>query len=67
MVEKKLTGPAVTTFVVTFRDGSTQTVEAKDVDFVEHGVLFTGRKHQQSKVFVAFVPYDDLRMVEAQK
>jgi hypothetical protein len=59
-----LSAPAVAVYVVTFRDGSTKTVEAKKVDFGEYGVTFTGRRNQSGDVFVAFVPYGDLRLVE---
>lgn len=67
MTQRKLTGPAVTVYEVTYRDGSTTSVTAKSAEFGEFGVTFVGRKHQDARVFVAFVPYGDLRMVaEAQ-
>ncbi|MGX1133177.1 hypothetical protein RKD49_005367 [Streptomyces glaucescens] len=53
------------TYKVTFRDNSERRIEAKQVEFGEYGVTFTGRRHSQRvKQFVAFVPYGDLRCLE---
>ena len=53
MPERKTTS-VVTVYEITFRDGSTTDVEAKRVDFGEHGAMFTGRRDRQgSGAFVA--------------
>ncbi|MFH8346802.1 hypothetical protein [Streptomyces sp. NPDC018045] len=65
MSEYYAVSPAAATFLVTFRDGSSTEVEAKEVHTDEHGAAFLGRKsEQQGKGLVAFIPYGDLRMIQ---
>ncbi|GGW89556.1 hypothetical protein [Streptomyces noursei] len=62
------TSPAVATFTVTFRDGSSTEIHAKRLDVDEYGLAFVGRKNDQSgRALVAFVPHADLRMVTVEE
>ncbi|MCI3271012.1 hypothetical protein [Streptomyces cylindrosporus] len=55
-------------YTVTFTDGSTKTIEARSMRYVEKGLEFQGHKHSQSRSdLVAFVPYAALKMVEGGK
>lgn len=51
-------------YIVIFKDGSRKYLEAKVLRYEERGVIFEGRNYKQ-RDFVAFVPYEDMRMIMA--
>lgn len=58
----------MTKYLVRLADGSEKEIEARRHEYNEHGVVFSGTKHQQgAPAFVAFVPYANLLLITAVK